>query len=624
MRKLLVTLALAGTLSVPSVVFAEATWYGSLRGGLQAGGGADGQFFDGGSRWGIKGSAEVSEGLTAVYRFEHKISTTDGGQPGGRLAYAGLSGGFGTITVGQIWNAAYNHAGAITDKSFYFGDAGTGYRHGNAISYAFSSGAVGFQVDLASDGSKKSGKAIDKTEFGVTIGLGEIGKVAIAHTSMQNYPVTKEVFDPGSHPTLNQGSFPTLDGGSFPTLDGGSFPTLDGGSFPTLDGGSFPTLDGGSFPTLEPGEYPKTKYKSVDVTSTVANNGFGLELDDDGNLQIVEATRWVATGITDRKTAEVMEIMHKTKVDTDDGTLDADGTAADNFVDATAMRVVLLGPTAAGTLPTAGELASLYDKTVDEESGQITYTLKTCTDATCPPAANTQAVFVVEYRGGATVIDQTTGNLVAPQRVAFSLAANEEIMHTAKTQEPDGTDEGIPPKLNMDGKSPSLNMDGKSPSLNDDGKSPSLNDDGQSPSLNMDGQSPSLNDDGELPTLKAGTLPGFVDETTTMYGHKATHVAVEFGLGGVTPYVGYSEKKMNNAANKSKTMHYGFSGSLGDTGMSFLVAGRNVKSATGAKTSPWLFNVSKDLGGGATVIFEHGNNDDGNSGKSRVGLHVSF
>ena len=166
MKKLLVTLALAGTLSVPSVVFAEATWYGSLRGGLQVGGGGDGQYFDGGSRWGIKGSAEVSDGLTAVYQFEHRINTgnaslqhydADGNlqTSAGRLAYAGLSGGFGTISVGQIWNAAYNHVGAITDQSYYFGNAGTGYRHGSAISYAFSSGAVRFQVDLGSDGGTR-------------------------------------------------------------------------------------------------------------------------------------------------------------------------------------------------------------------------------------------------------------------------------------------------------------------------------------------------------------------------------------------------------------------------------------------------------------------------------------
>ena len=646
MKKLLVTLALAGTLSVPSVVFSEATWYGSLRGGLQSGGGADGQYFDGGSRWGIKGSAEVSDGLTAVYRFEHKISTSDGGQPGGRLAYAGLSGGFGTISVGQIWNAAYNHVGAITDKSYYFGDAGTGYRHGNAVSYAFSSGAVGFQVDLASDGSKKSGKAIDKTEFGVTVGLGEIGKVAIAHTSMQNYPVTKEVFDPGSHPTLNQGSFPTLDGGSFPTLDGGSFPTLDGGSFPTLDEGSFPTLDEGSFPTLDegsfptlnPGAYPQTKYKDVDVIpvaeSVDATKVFNLELDSEGNLTVADATRWVATGIIERKTAEVKDKMHKTRVAnsaTGDGALDVDADlTAGTHAARDATPVILEHSESEGTFPTTvnqGALANLYDRNVDE-NGQITYTLKACAEAatTCFK----RPAFVVEYRGGAG-IDPDTGT--APKRVTFVPGNSAEISHTAKTEEPDGTDDGTPPALNTDGELPSLNMDGELPSLNDDGVLPSLNDDGVLPSLNDDGVLPSLNDDGVLPslnddgvlpTLDAGRLPGFVNETTTMYGHKATHVAVEFGLGGVTPYVGYSEKKMNNSAAKSKTTHYGISGSLGDTGMSYLVAGRSVTAASGGKTSPWLFNVSKGLGGGATVIFEHGNSDDGNSGKSRVGLHVTF
>ena len=85
-------MAFAGVLSVPSVIFADANWYGSLRGGVEVGGGKDASFKDGGSRWGIKGSSEVSEGLSAVYRFEHKISTTDASQPGGRLAYGGSTG----------------------------------------------------------------------------------------------------------------------------------------------------------------------------------------------------------------------------------------------------------------------------------------------------------------------------------------------------------------------------------------------------------------------------------------------------------------------------------------------------------------------------------------------------
>ena len=38
---------------------------------------------DVGSRWGIKGSHEVSEGLTASYKFEGKINTTNAESFGG-------------------------------------------------------------------------------------------------------------------------------------------------------------------------------------------------------------------------------------------------------------------------------------------------------------------------------------------------------------------------------------------------------------------------------------------------------------------------------------------------------------------------------------------------------------
>ena len=135
--------------------------------------------------------------------------------------------------------------------------------------------------------------------------------------------------------------------------------------------------------------------------------------------------------------------------------------------------------------------------------------------------------------------------------------------------------------------------------------------------------------DGTATTVVDGTASTWGDVTASTIGHKSTHVAVEFGLGGVTPYVGYSERKMNNSAAKAKTTHYGFSGSLGDTGMSYLVMGRNVKRANGIKVNPWVINVSKGLGGGATVIFEHSSGNKNAAGmklsaKSRVGLHVSF
>ena len=151
MKKLLITVCLSGLLSVPSAVLG-AELYGSFRTGLTFGSG-DANVGDFTSRWGIKGSHEVSEGLTASYKYESRMDTTsatsaghrhtnvssaadtrddnDGattaacennGDPdagsedcqslwaaggtsgGGRQSYISLSGGFGTVTLGQFWS----------------------------------------------------------------------------------------------------------------------------------------------------------------------------------------------------------------------------------------------------------------------------------------------------------------------------------------------------------------------------------------------------------------------------------------------------------------------------------------------------------------------------------------
>ena len=175
-------------------------WYGSLRGGLQFGGGKDARFSDGASRWGIKGSGEVSEGLTATYNFEHNISTADGSQPSGRFANVGLTGGFGTLALGQIGSASYGGTGAIVDNSIFYGNSytdkagGGSSRHGSAVSYSLASGPVNFQLDAIIDGAVQSDSDVDRTHLGASIALGDFGKVAISHVTakdtMMEMPVT--------------------------------------------------------------------------------------------------------------------------------------------------------------------------------------------------------------------------------------------------------------------------------------------------------------------------------------------------------------------------------------------------------------------------------------------------
>ena len=89
-------------MSVPLVVFGEASLYGSIRAGIQSSGGSAGGVTPNYSRWGIMGTSEFTEGLTAVYRFEQTIDSSNASQTGGRLSNVGLSVGIGTVTAGHF------------------------------------------------------------------------------------------------------------------------------------------------------------------------------------------------------------------------------------------------------------------------------------------------------------------------------------------------------------------------------------------------------------------------------------------------------------------------------------------------------------------------------------------
>ena len=102
----------------------------------------------------------------------------DGG-PGGRLSYISLSGGFGTITLGQIWSASYNHYGAAVDPTWFNGSGGgVSFRIGNAISYSSSAGDVSFQIDKVTGDD-------EMINFGASADLGPIG-VGLGYWSNAN------------------------------------------------------------------------------------------------------------------------------------------------------------------------------------------------------------------------------------------------------------------------------------------------------------------------------------------------------------------------------------------------------------------------------------------------------
>ena len=86
-------------------------WVGKPEGGkVQAGSGGVNQ-----SRWGLKGSEDLGGGLKAVFTFESGFSLANGQVAGtlfNRQANVGLEGGFGTLKLGQNWNALDDIYGA--------------------------------------------------------------------------------------------------------------------------------------------------------------------------------------------------------------------------------------------------------------------------------------------------------------------------------------------------------------------------------------------------------------------------------------------------------------------------------------------------------------------------------
>ena len=151
------------------------------------GGGADDPSYDSfGSRWGIKGSSEVSEGLTAVYKFETRVGQGGEASQGTNQLYAGLSGGFGNLTLGKQSSAVYNHTGAIRDISNWYGADDLVSRISNALSYSYSAESFSMQVAAIMDAEKDTDGAVDQVEFGMTVGLGDIGKVAIGYEKVED------------------------------------------------------------------------------------------------------------------------------------------------------------------------------------------------------------------------------------------------------------------------------------------------------------------------------------------------------------------------------------------------------------------------------------------------------
>lgn len=119
MKKSIVALAVLGALAGTASAQSSVTVYGVVDAGIVAEkGGAGGSVTKltsgvaSGSRIGFKGSEDLGGGLSALFLLENGFAVDNGalGQGGllfGRQAFAGLGGGFGTVTFGRQYTPQY-------------------------------------------------------------------------------------------------------------------------------------------------------------------------------------------------------------------------------------------------------------------------------------------------------------------------------------------------------------------------------------------------------------------------------------------------------------------------------------------------------------------------------------
>ena len=565
-------------LSVPSVIFAAdedgASWYGSLRGGVELGGDADGRFSTTGSRWGIKGSTEVSEGLSAVYLFETRVGSGAAASQGTNQLYAGLSGGFGSLTLGKFHNAAYNGAGSIRDQGWWYSSGDAATKIGNTVSYAFSSDAANFQVDAIMDSAKDSGRAIDEVQFGVSVNLGEIGKVGLGYENVEDWTETKTV----TTYALKSGKVTSDFVGDAPTYQTG----VSGGIDAELE---FDIKSTYKRSTVALGECVTSAGDGVNIGSRGQGRTTMAEClaDDGGTTEGDPTNQWaphptITTpdtsspwGRTDKVAGKGSGINLPSDYDIDD-LMSVVRAAADGEADMPVMRKVvmvfddnILGATTVTQTQVDG--IDLAEKITDGKSAFVDDAR--CVDSNAngymPGHCASRLIFYTVDDDG-NEVPATPDHIVSVKLLDESSTAGSQTVTDERT-----IDSSV--------------------------------------------------DDLTVEANPAG------EETTPMDGYKATHVSVQLNLGAMTLGLGYSEKESNKMGSMDqKTTFVGASGSIGDTGMGWRAWTRDISNVDNAAgdANPWGIGINKDLGGGAFTFVEHHDADGGASGNTIIALGVNF
>jgi predicted porin len=149
------------------------------------------------SRFGIKASSEISDGLTAFGKYEFAVNGDTGSlskvaDPAGeqRLSYVGLKGGFGEVSYGTRWSPLYNHTMSPNDVNNGFGGTWstatgfpTDYYNSDTINYKnkFGVARIGVQVQMLSD----TAEDVDQVTVGGSFKAGSVN-IGLAYQDSTN------------------------------------------------------------------------------------------------------------------------------------------------------------------------------------------------------------------------------------------------------------------------------------------------------------------------------------------------------------------------------------------------------------------------------------------------------
>ncbi len=267
MQKKLIALAVAGLVSAPAFAQSNVTIYGVADAYMGFGSHGDNDFQGvgsgglSGSRIGFKGAEDLGNGLKAVFTYEQGFdlddtvnsSSTTGAGLGGkaRQAFVGVSGGFGTISLGRQYAPGYHSSGAydalLSSLAFSAQAVLSGAANGREGRYV---PAVGDEENIAPVGlsiSPTNAARWDNSVAYVGTFSGLTARAIYSFNGVENNTYKQDALDPNQ---INRIGKPADDDAYGVSLDYANGPLAFGGTYQAIqndDADQKEWLVGGSY-----------------------------------------------------------------------------------------------------------------------------------------------------------------------------------------------------------------------------------------------------------------------------------------------------------------------------------------------------------------------------------------